>query len=242
MMRKALLLVTALALVVGLGAGRTVTTERHLSDADALTIGASTAAIGSSYSFSTVYAGSPLRWDPCTPIHWRFRTTGAPVGGLTAVVRAIGRIAAITGTRWVYDGATTLPPTTSMLPTKADQRPPVVIGWALPVSSDLLRGQSPNVLGVTRTSWFGVTRSGTTTAAIRGAVIALNMAKRLPVTGPVSWYTTSLHELAHAMGLGHATSTRQLMYPVLQPALRDLQSGDVAGLTRLGRTAGCIRL
>jgi len=69
-----------------------------------------------------------------------------------------------------------------------------------------------------------------------------NMTDRLPLTGRSSWSAVTLHELGHAMGLAHAGSSRQLMYPVLQPSLTALQSGDLTGLARVGRGEGCINL
>jgi hypothetical protein len=240
MVRRIALVLAALAL---LSSGSTTpSAQRHLSDRDALTAGATSSATGSSYTFETLLQGRPVRWDPCTAIHWQYRTTGQIVGGFTQVVKAIARISRATGTTWVYDGAVSTVPTSGWLPKTTATRPPVLIGWTTAAHSDLLRGQSPGVLGVTRTAWFGVTRAGTTTAAIRGAVVALNQTPRLPLSGAVSWYTVILHELSHAMGLGHASSARQLMYPVIQPGLRDLQAGDLAGLSRVGRGEGCISL
>ncbi len=44
-----------------------------------------------------------------------------------------------------------------------------------------------------------------------------------------------LHELGHALGLGHAAQTTpNIMTPVLQPNLTGFGSGDLAGLARLG--------
>jgi hypothetical protein len=238
---RRLALVAAAFGLVSAGTPAVAQAERHLSEPDAVTIGASSSAIGgASYAFSTVLSGSPVRWNPCAPIHWRYRTSGQVNGGFTQVVRAIARISKATGTTWVYDGAVTTAPTTAWLPKTASARPPVLIGWTTAAHSDLLRGQSPTVLGVTRTTWYGMTRDGRTSASIHGAVIALNQGKRLPLTGAVSWYTVLLHELSHGMGAAHADSARQLMYPVLQPGLRDLQSGDLAGLAKLGRTQGCL--
>jgi hypothetical protein len=213
----------------------------HLSDYDAAVPGATTTATGTPYTFSTLLASRPVRWNPCEAIHWRYRTSGQIAGGFTQVVRAIARISKATGTTWVYDGPVTTAPTSAWLPKHADQRPPVLIGWTTAAHSDLLATQSPTVLGVTRTAWFSSTSNGVTTGAIRGAVVALSQSKRLPLTGSVSWYTVILHELSHAMGLGHASSSRQLMFPTIQPGLTDLQSGDLAGLARVGRTQGCIR-
>ena len=43
----------------------------------------------------------------------------------------------------------------------------------------------------------------------------------------------------HAMGLDHAGSSKQLMYPVLSRTLTGLQAGDLEGLRRVGQAAGC---
>lgn len=237
--RLALLLATFGVLAAGPAAP---VAQRHLSDFDDVVAGAASTAAGSAYTFTAVSQGRPIRWDPCTPIHWKYRTSGQVVGGFTQVVRAIARIAGATGTTWVYDGAVTTAPTSGWLPKTTSSQPPVLIGWTTAAHSDLLQGQSPGVLGVTRTSWFSVTRGTTTTTAIRGAVVAFNQNKHLPLTGPTSWYTVALHELSHAMGLGHAASSKELMYPLLQPGLRDLQAGDLVGLARVGRSEGCIHL
>jgi hypothetical protein len=234
--RRIVLAVRAVAMLLVHPVGAAV----HVTDADAATTGTATAS-GSVYTFESMLQGHPVRWDPCAPIHWRYRTSGQVVGGFAPVAKAIARIAKATGTTWVYDGAVSTAPTTAWLPKSLQTKPPVLIGWTTAAHSDLLRGQSPNVLGVTRSAWFGVTRDGTTTAATRSAVIALNQSKRLPLTGSLSWYAVVLHELSHAMGLGHAGSSRQLMYPQIQPGLSDLQTGDLAGLAKLGRSQGCIR-
>ena len=92
---------------------------------------------------------------------------------------------------------------------------------------------------LTRTAWFGITRDGVSTAAIKAAVVVLDRTDHLPLTGPVSWRTVALHELAHAMGLDHAGSSKELMYPVLSPTLTGLQAGDLEGLRRVGQAAGC---
>ncbi len=203
------------------------------------TAGPRTAA-GSPYRFTTELSGKPLRWNPCLPIHWQFRAAGAPAGGRAAVTQAVARIAQASGTRWVFDGIVTSAPTSGWLPQTNDANRPVLIGWTDAAHSDLLRGRPASVIGMTRTAWFGLTTGTVTVASIQGAVIALNRAARLPATGPASWKTATLHELGHVMGLGHAGSSRELMYPVLQRSLNDLQPGDLRGLAKVGRPAGCI--
>ena len=197
---------------------------------------------GAPYRFATVLDSTPVRWNPCAPLHWRFRTTDAPSGGATVVRAAIARVARATGTSWVLDGTTTSAPATALLPATMNAHRPVVIGWTDASHSDLLRGSAASVLGVTRTRWFGVDDGTTRVAAIQGAVIALDATEHLPLTGRLSWRTVLLHELGHAMGLDHAGDSRELMYSLLPATLTDLQAGDLAGLSRLGRAAGCIIL
>ncbi len=212
------------------------------SEPEAVMAGVTTPQTGALYTISTLLEGKAIRWNPCTPIHWQFRANGAPAGGLTVVKQTIARVAQATRTTWVFDGTVSTAPATTWLPRSTSGIRPVLIGWADAASSDLLRNQPRGVLGVTRTAWFGVQKDGTTVASIRAAVIVLDRTDKLPLTGPVSWRTVMLHELTHAMGLNHAGSNRQLMYPVLQRNLTDLQSGDLQGLAKVGRAAGCITI
>ena len=194
-----------------------------------------------SYSFSTVLDGSPVRWDPCTTIRWTANVASAPAGGLDVLKAAVARVGALTGTSWEFVGTTATQPAAGYLPIRAQaQYPPVLIGWTDGTKSDLLAGQARSVLGMTRTAWFGVQLpDGKKLAATRGAVIALDRTDALPLKGNNSWSAVALHELAHAMGLGHVSDRTQLMASVL-PAVTDLQAGDRAGLAKVGRAAGCV--
>ena len=212
------------------------------SEPDAVSVGATTTTSTALYKYSTIVSGKAVRWNPCAAIHWKFRTTGAPTGAGSLVRDAIAKVSAATGITFVYDGSTTATPTSSWLPKSSTGIRPVLIGWTDASHSDLLRNQPAAVLGVTRTAYFSILRDSTTLAATKAAVIALDRTNRLPLTGAVSWRTTILHELGHAMGLDHVGNSSQLMYPVLQRNLYGLQSGDKAGLYKLGRASGCINL
>jgi len=199
-----------------------------------------TTASTSGYKFSVVYNNKAVRWNPCQVIHWRFRTTGAPSGALRMVQSAVARVAYLTGTKWHYDGPTTATPTSKWLPTSTTTIRPVLIGWTDARYSDLLRNQPASVLGVTRNAYFTSTVGDVRVAAWKAGVIALDRTNRLPLTGSVSWRSTMLHELSHLMGLDHVGTRSQMMYPVLQRTLTDLQYGDRRGLYLLGRSRGCI--
>lgn len=203
---------------------------------------ASSAAPG--YAFASVLDGRPVRWNPCAPVRWTANLAGAPRGGLAVLKAAVARVAAASGTTWVYVGPTTTTPTSAVLPrTARSSYPPVVLGWTDARSSDLLRGQPKGVLAMTRTAWFGVRKpDGSAVAALRSAVVAFDRTKRLPLGGAVSWQAVALHELGHVMGLAHVGDRRQLMATVLPRTVADLQPGDRAGLVRVGRAAGCIHV
>ena len=210
----------------------------------AATVGAMStlpALTAATYKYSSILDGVPVRWNPCQVIHWRSNTAAGPVGGLTVLKEAVVHIAQITGTIWMYDGATSTVPRTAVLPTvPSNTNRPVVIGWTDGAHSDLLAGKPAQVLGMTRTTWFGVDDGmGHRVAATRAAVVALDRTDRLPLRGAQSWKATALHELGHVMGLDHPSSSSQLMAAML-PNVTDLQTGDRTGLTRLGKAAGCV--
>ena len=200
------------------------------------------ATAGPGYAFSSVLDGRPVRWNPCEPVRWAVNLSGAPAGALPVLQSAVARVAAASGTTWQYVGPTNTRPTSAVLPRKAQPRyPAVVLGWTDAGASDLLRAQPKGVLAMTRTAWFGVQRpDGSKVAATRAAVIAFDRTDRLPLRGAVSWEAVALHELGHTMGLAHVSDQRQLMATVLPRTIADLQSGDRAGLLKLGRPAGCV--
>jgi hypothetical protein len=208
-------------------------------------IGATTATTSTStalYKFSSYVGGKPVRWNPCTAIHWKFRTVAGPAYGVVVAREAVARISALTGIKFIEDSGTTATPTSAWLPKSTTGIRPVLIGWTDASHSDLLAGQTASVLGVARTAYFGVTIDGVSLAATKAGVIALDRTNKLPLRGAVSWKTTLLHELGHMMGLAHVGNTAELMYPVLSRSLTDLQYGDRQGLYKLGRSAGCINL
>ncbi|GAC1445220.1 MAG: hypothetical protein NVSMB55_25080 [Mycobacteriales bacterium] len=189
-----------------------------------------------SYTFmSEVAPGNPIRWNPCTTIHWAFNPAGAPAGGLAAVQSAVARVGAATGLHFAYDGTATDVPTSAYIDaqTGANGFRPLLVGWSTPSASTLLANQPASLVGMDQTIWAGP--AGGATNIVSG-VIALNADVTAPTSGSNSWYTFVLHELGHAVGLGHTTDATQIMAPIIPAAAADYGSGDLAGLAKVGGT------
>ena len=54
-----------------------------------------------------------------------------------------------------------------------------------------------------------------------------------------SWGKTMLHEMTHAVGLGHAAGAEQLMYPQVAQTPAGFGAGDLSGLKAVGAGQGC---
>lgn len=74
----------------------------------------------------------------------------------------------------------------------------------------------------------------------RGYVSITSRFKKKSYVSANTRYATYLHELGHAIGLGHVSSRKQIMYPTILGRVRHYQAGDLHGLRVLGRASGCI--
>jgi hypothetical protein len=198
---------------------------------------------------------TPLRFNPCEPVHYVINAAQAPATGVADVKEAFARLATATGMTFVDDGLTdeTARRTGSDLARFPGRWPPILVVWA--------RGSGDRagveVVGSGVPLRVGdVLVSGTLTL---NADAVVNRARNTPVPGGfgsgggpgigaigaegVTWGRVILHELAHVMGLGHTRDRDQLMYPdtAEQTAhVTEYRSGDRAGLRSLGREAGCL--
>lgn len=217
-------------------------TTRGVAAGDGLAVIAAAVAKGS-YSFLAVDGGKPVRWDPCAPIRYRVNLNGAvPSSELTRVkagFTATGR--ALGGVRFVYAG------TTTVVPDRGDEaveaRTDVVFAFAEPGSGARRSSMLGGTAGLGGFSWSSGSVGGDGLAAARATsgfvVIDARQVRRMDRRTRTSLY---LHELGHVAGLGHTNDRRQVMYPTLRTLPQRFVAGDLAGLKRLGRSAGCIQL
>lgn len=206
------------------------------------------------------YSGTTktVRWNPCAPISYRINTAGwATSYRVQLVRRAIAKLAAATGMRFSYLGTTSYIPHYAVLHyatgnqyvlNAAQQRAAtgaqLVVAWAFQ-GSNLARDESNlltgNEAGVGTNSWRS---SYSSQLRILDGAIVIKRGVRLQ-----PWFATGtstgallLHELGHVVGLRHVGDEHQIMYPVFgsySPGV--YQAGDLTGLSRLGRGAGCMR-
>ena len=184
-------------------------------------------------------AGRPARWDPCTPIHYVVQTQWMPAGGRADLATALGRLSKASGLTFVDDGDTDELPAqdrAAYQPARYGKRwAPLLVGWVPPQQTDL--GLGDGVAGVT----VAVAIPGPKGGSIVTGQVALDADHRLPPGfGPgATEGEVFLHELAHAVGLGHVLDATQVMYPQTTNSESQYGAGDRAGLAALGRPAGC---
>ncbi len=183
--------------------------------------------------------GSPIRYDPCTPISYVINPASAPSGGIEDVHQAIELTAAVTGLEFVYEGETDEPvgsDRSTYQPDRYGRRwPPVLIGW-IPHDSAIFDIDGVGVAG------SAVVENGAGRLVYVTGSIVLNGAEQLAngFAPGKTWGKVVLHELGHLVGLDHVPDPAQVMHASLVSSPGVWGAGDDAGLRLLGALAGCL--
>lgn len=183
--------------------------------------------------------GRPARWDPCTPLSYVVQAGWIPDAGRRDLAEALRRISQASGLQFVAEGDTDELPSrdrAAYQPERYGKRwAPLLIGWVPAGSTDL--GLGGGVQGVS----VSVALPGRAAPHLVSGQVALDASNR--VASGFGPGTTDgevlLHELAHAVGLGHVLDATQVMYPQTTSSESQFGAGDRAGLAALGAPAGC---
>ncbi len=195
-------------------------------------------------------AGGPIaRWNPCSRIGYRVNARLGGNGALADTRQALARIHRATGLRFVYRGRTRIIPGG-----RGGNRYPrgtrLVVAWARPGQTTMLDGAG--AAGQGGPSWVTwQTAAGRTKAMITRGSVVLNA--NIHFGGGFGGGVHNgllgtrgallMHELGHAVGLDHPRQADQweIMYPTVTAKRAVWGAGDLHGLRRLGKAAGCLR-
>lgn len=194
------------------------------------------------YAFLSTRFGGPARWNPCEPIRYAVNLEHAPPGSMRILRRAVQRIEEPTGLRFSFVGATDEP--------AREDRPrvqrarygpgwaPVLVSWLAPTDREILLPKGRRALGLTWPT-FWPTEDAETQAIVTGQIVIVGVRRQPPgFAQPNAVGLVMMHELGHLVGLGHVRAFGEVMDPNGGGAL-GWGPGDLEGLRRLGRDAGC---
>ncbi len=178
--------------------------------------------------------GTAVRWNPCGTIDWVLNPEGAPDGAATLVADAFARVGATTGLQFRHLGTTTELPTNNR-PTIDVERygrdwSPILVAWTSPSDQAALRDNDQGLAVPVAVDGVFVT-----------AQILLNADRWLSpdfTERSVSWGGVLVHEISHVVGLDHVDDADQLMYRYAGSGPVRFGSGDLAGLSAVGKQAG----
>ena len=195
---------------------------------------------GGAYAFTAVQDDgvTPVAYDPCRPVHYVVRPANTPFGAEQLVPEAVARLSAVTGLQFVFDGTTDEAPSQQRAlfqPDRyGDRWAPLLITW------DTVAENADLAADVAGLGGSAPVRLGDGPLVYVSGSVALDAAQFVDILAQPGGAEVArgivLHELAHAVGLGHVSDPTQLMYPS-SSGVFDFAAGDLAGLARLGAGA-----
>jgi Matrixin len=183
----------------------------------------------------------PVRYDPCTPLHYVINPAAAPKGGLKDVHGAVRLAAEATGIQFAFDGLVDEPLIEEREPVQearyGHRWAPLLIGW-IPFDARIFKVDDVGVAGSL------IERNDAGRLVYVTGRILLNGADQLDngFRPGKTWGKVVLHELGHVLGLGHVADPAQVMHPSLVSSPAAWGTGDLAGLTQLGKVSGCVEV
>ena len=188
------------------------------------------------------------RWNPCRTHTYKVNLASVPTATRAAVLletqTALRVLGTKTGILFTYKGATTEIP---RIGSYTKQSAEIIVAFTTPLKTNYLYGTADARGG--NAAIMKMTSNGTTTTYTAGIIkgfVVVDTAKLMRSykagfgTG-VRRGNLMLHELGHVVGLNHVVNARLLMNPMLSSySPYGYATGDAAGLSVVGRKAGCI--
>jgi hypothetical protein len=187
---------------------------------------------GHASQWNLLSGDSRVRWNPCRTITYRVNLTGAPPHMLTQVKQAFAQVHAATGLTFAYDGATTA------IPYRTDggrrrSGADLTLGFGSERQVRDLRGWTIGLGG-----WMHASGNEIQEGAV---VLDRDARLRSGFGRGATWGSLLLHEIGHAMNLGHALERNEVMHSGLGSfSPGHYQAGDLNGLARMGAMGGCV--
>ena len=188
-------------------------------------------------------AGRAFRWNPCVLdnelgvyVNW-----GASAAEAANMQTAIERVAETSGLPLVFKGSTTVLPTSSNqrgMPGDASYHAPldrdITVAFSRSGVTDVLPGGS--VAGIGGAYSWTLTTGDWNEAFYGYAVFDEQVMANLPSNQRVAIY---MHEIGHALGLGHYDDARQVMRSTILNTSTFWGNGDSFGLGVVGTRSSC---
>lgn len=176
-----------------------------------------------------------ITWPSCGTITYRVNPSKAPKGWKQLVKKAVKKVHQASRLKFSYLGKTKVKPSFSEFnPPDTD----IVIAFLMPNQTDMIAG--PTVAGqgsaATDGTWLFDGKVVLNAKVFRKMAPGFGQGPRFGIQGTTGQVT--MHEIAHVIGLGHARSKTQIMYPAATRKPAEWGAGDWAGLRALGK-GGC---